>query len=183
MTNPIEFFESAGSDTVIARRLENAVSGETTGVEVEFLKELSFLGDWGDMFFVQGNFTIQDTELDASNIGDATNPVRPLAGASEYMVNFMLGFDSPDTKHTASLSFNTFGERLYSAGRNGSPDAYEQPFDSLDATYFWYPTDRLTAKLKLSNLLGESVRVTQGGVATFEEDPGTSYSVSVSWSF
>ena len=45
-----------------------------------------------------------------------------------------------------------FGERLFAFGRFG-PDAYEQPFHSLDFTYFWYPTDRMTVKLKAQNLL------------------------------
>jgi hypothetical protein len=77
--------------------------------------------------------------------------------------------------------YNVFGERLYVAGRNGAPDGYEQPFQSLDFTYFWYPTDRITIKAKAQNLLGETVRIERAGVVTFEEDPGTLFSVSMSW--
>jgi hypothetical protein len=132
--------------------------------------------------FVQGNLTVQESELVAG--GDAnvpTNAVRPLSGASDYVVNFMLGFDSADAKHTASLIYNVFGERLYVAGRNGAPDGYEKPFHSLDLTYFWYPTSRVTLKAKVQNLLGETIRIERSGVITFEEDPGTVFSLSMSW--
>jgi hypothetical protein len=110
-----------------------------------------------------------------------TNAVRPLSGASDYVVNVMLGFDSADAKHTASLIYNVFGERLYVAGRNGAPDGYEQPFQSLDLTYFWYPTPRVTVKAKAQNLLGDTIRIERSGVTTFEEDPGTVFSLSFSW--
>jgi hypothetical protein len=75
-----------------------------------------------------------------------------------------------------------FGERLYFAGRNGSPDAYEQPFNALDATYFYYPTDQLTIKLKLKNLLDEKIEITQDSVVTHEERPGTTVAFDIKWS-
>ena len=182
---PIEFFESAASDTTIAREILNANEATVEGVEVEFLKELGFLGGVFDTLFVQGNFTVQDSELvcDANAAfaceADApTNPVRSLSGASDYVANLMLGFDAPNAKHTASLIFNEFGERLYVAGRNGAPDGFEQPFRSLDITYFWYPTDTMTLKVKAQNLLDESVRIEREGVTVFEEKPGMNFSIT-----
>jgi TonB-dependent receptor len=188
---PIEFFESAASDTTIAREILNANEASVEGVEFEFLKELGFLGNAFDTMFIQGNLTLQDSELvcDANDPGFAceadapTNPVRPLSGASEYVANFMIGFDSPNAKHTASLIYNEFGERLYVAGRNGAPDGYEQPFQSLDATYFWYPTDNMTLKLKAQNILADTITIAREGVIVFEEDPGVTYAVSLQWSF
>ena len=182
LTNPIEFFEIPASDTTIAREVVNAASAEVQGIEIEALKELAFLGGFFDTMFVQGNVTFQDTELVAGpNANVPTNPVRSLTGASDYVVNFMLGYDSLDAKHTASLVYNVFGERLFVAGRNGAPDGFEQPFNSLDATYFWYPTDRMTLKLKAQNILGETISIEREGVVVFEEDPGTTFSVSFSW--
>jgi TonB-dependent receptor len=180
--NPIEFFEIPASDTTVAREIINAESGQVRGIELELLKELGFLGGIFDTLFVQGNITLQDSELVAGgNANVPTNPVRKLSGASDYVANFMLGYDSRDARHTASLMYNVFGERLYVAGRNGAPDGYEQPFHSLDLTYFWYPTERITFKAKAQNVLGETVRIERDGVATFEEDPGTVFSVSLSW--
>ena len=182
IANPIEFFEIPASDTTIAREIVNAESGKVEGVEVEFLKELGFLGGVFETLFVQGNVTFQDSELVAGQAADnPTNPVRSLSGASDYVANLMFGFDSSDSKHTASLIYNVFGERLYVAGRLGSPDGYEQPFHSLDFTYFWYPTDRMTVKLKAQNLLNETITIERAGIVTFEEDPGTSVGLSFSW--
>ena len=180
---PIDFFESPASDTTIAREILNGESAEIQGVEIEGLKELAFLGGFFDTMFVQGNVTLQESELVSGLRPDApTNPVRPLGGASEYVANVMLGFDSPDSKHTASLIYNIFGERLYVAGRNGAPDAFEQPFHSLDLTYAWYPTDTMTVKLKAQNLLNETVTIERQGIVVFEQDPGINYSLSFSWS-
>jgi len=187
---PIEFFESPASDTTIAREILNANEATVEGVEVEFLKELGFLGGPFDTLFVQGNVTLQDSELvcDANGTGFAceadapTNPTRALSGASDYVANFMLGFDSPDARHTASIMYNVFGERLYVAGRNGAPDGYEQPFHSLDLTYFWYPSDTITFQLKAQNVLSETVTIQREGIVVFEEDPGTTISISFRWS-
>lgn len=180
--NPIEFFEIPASDTTIAREVVNADSASITGIEIEGLKELAFLGGFFDTMFVQGNVTFQDSELVAGpNANVPTNPARTLSGASDYAANLMLGYDSSNAKHTGSLIYNVFGERLYVAGRNGAPDGFEQPFHSLDLTYFWYPTDSLTFKAKVQNLLGETIEIERAGVTTFEEDPGTSFSISFSW--
>jgi TonB-dependent receptor len=186
---PIEFFESAASDTTIAREILNANEATVEGVEIEFLKELGFMGGFMDTMFLQGNLTFQDSELrcDANAAfpceADApTNPTRALSGASDYVANFMLGFDAPNAKHTASLIYNVFGERLYVAGRNGAPDGFEQPFHSLDLTYFWYPTDTMTLKIKAQNILNETVTIERAGIVVFEEDPGATFSISFNWS-
>jgi outer membrane receptor protein involved in Fe transport len=180
--NPIEFFEIPASDTTVAREIINAESGQVRGVEIEMLKELAFLGGIFDTLFIQGNLTLQDSELVAGQKANVpTNPVRKLSGASDYVANFMIGYDSRNARHTASMMYNVFGERLYVAGRNGAPDGFEQPFHSLDLTYFWYPSERLTFKAKAQNLLGEKIQIERDGVITFEEDPGTVYSVSISW--
>jgi TonB-dependent receptor len=186
ISRPIEFFEAPASDTTIAREIHNGSSAETTGIEFEALKELGFLGGFFDTMFVQGNVTLQESEL-VCNIEDCaadapTNRTRDLAGASEYVANFMLGFDSPDARHTASLIYNVFGERLYVAGRLGAPDGFEQPFHSLDLTYFWYPTDTVTLQFKAQNLLNDALEIERQGVTVYQEEPGTTVSFSFVWS-
>lgn len=182
--DPIEFFESAASDTNTAREIINAESAEVFGVELEGLKRLGFLGPAFDGFFIQGNLTIQDSELVAGPQADApTNPIRQLTSASDYVANMTLGFDSDDGKHTATLVYNVFGERLYVAGRNGAPDGFEQPFHGLDFTYSWFPTDRLVVKAKAQNILGEETQIERQGVTTFTQDPGSAFSFAVQWTY
>ncbi|MEL6950908.1 MAG: TonB-dependent receptor [Pseudomonadota bacterium] len=182
--DPIEFFESAASDLTVAREIINAESAEVYGLEIEGLKNLAFLGDPFAGFFLQGNVTLQDSELVAGEQADApTNPVRKLTAASDYVANVTLGYDSDDGKHAATLVYNVFGERLYVAGRNGAPDGFEQPFHGLDATYSWFPTDRIVLKFKARNLLGEEVTIEREGIETFREDPGSTFSFAFQWSY
>lgn len=182
--DPIDFFETAAFEETLATEIINAESAEIAGFELEWLKNLSFLGRWADPFFVSGNVTVLDSELTAGNRADApTNAVRPLAGASDHAVNLQMGYDSMDGRHSAMLVYNVFDDRLFFAGRNGSPDAYEQPFHSVDLTYFYYPTDRLTLRLRAKNLLDEEVEIQQDGVTTFFEEPGSTFSVDLRYSF
>jgi outer membrane receptor protein involved in Fe transport len=196
ISGPIEFFETLGSDTTIAREIENAETASVQGVEVEWLKELGFLGKWADPFFIQGNFTYQwDREIvigaDAPAVsceprdadGNALGSDCVLSGASEYVFNFTLGFDSLDSKHTLSLVYNTFSERLFAYGLPGRADAFEQPFTSLDINYFFYPTDRMTFQIRAQNLLQDTIEIKRGDITTFEEDPGTNIGVRFIWGF
>ncbi|WP_444927722.1 TonB-dependent receptor domain-containing protein [Microbulbifer sp. TRSA002] len=184
IVNPIEFFEAASSDDNVAREIINAESGEITGIEIEGMKSLGFISDPMDSFFLQGNITLQDSEIVAGDEADApTNAVREMTGASDYVVNMLLGFDSPDGNHSASLVYNVFGERLYKAGRDPHPDSFEQPFHSLDLTYFWYPTDEVTVKAKVQNLLGEAIEIERQGVTVFEEEVGQTFALSAQYKF
>lgn len=184
ISDPIESFERGASDTKVASEIINAESAELYGLEVEWLKELSFLGEVFYPFFVAGNLTLLDHELQVGDRADSpTNKVRGLAGASDYVVNFQLGFDSDDGMHAATLVYNVYDERLYTAGRLGSPDAFEQPFNSLDLTYSFYPTENIIVKAKLKNILDESITIERGGVDIYEEDKGQEGSLSVQWQF
>src|SRR5690606_4333193 len=184
IANPIEYFETAGGENLLTSQIVNAESGEMTGIELEWLKELSFLGDMFTPFFLSGNITYMDHELVAGSNADApTNAKRGLSGASDYVANIQLGFDSDDGKHAATLVYNVFGERLYTAGRLGDPDTEEMPFHSLDMTYSYYLSDNFTIKAKLKNRLNGSVVLEQGGIEIYEEEKGMAVSLAVQWQY
>jgi hypothetical protein len=48
----------------------------------------------------------------------------------------------------------------------------EQPFNSLDLIYDFYPTESLSLKLRLQNLLDEQIEIEQGGVTVLEQTLG-----------
>ena len=79
--------------------------------------------------------------------------------------------------------YEAVSARLYTAGRNGAEDLYEQPFNSFDATYSFYPTENLTLKVKLMNLLDEAITIERDGVLVFEEKPGMAISASAKYDF
>lgn len=182
--NPIEFFEGASSDTNTARETINAESTEIYGVELDGLFELDASGTWGETLFLKGNITLQESEtVVGSNADSPTNNVRPARGASDYIANLMFGYDSQNGARTASLVYNVFGERLYVADRNESFDLYEQPFYFLDVTYSWSPLEQLALKLKLQNLLDETIEITRANVVVFADERGMVVSASIKYDF
>ena len=193
IVNPIELFEGAATDDNITAEIHNAASAEVSGLEVEFMKNLGDLTEALDPFFIQGNVALLDHELAAGESADApTNPVRPLQGASDQVANLILGFDSYGGKHAATLAYNVFSERLFFAGRNGSPDSFEQPFHSLNFTYSFFPIDGLTVKFKAKNLLDQDLSIERTNrfadgstqdVEIYNQKRGQDLSLSVQYDF
>jgi outer membrane receptor protein involved in Fe transport len=183
---PIETAEGAGSDNNVFVTFINAESADVTGLEIEWFKNLASLGDrwgrWVEPFFFSGNLTLGESNLIVGDVGlDLTNPERPMTGHSEYVANLQLGFDSGNGAHSWSLVYNTFGERVFFAGRGGAEDVYEQPFDSLDVIYTYYPTDRLSFKFRFQNILDEKLELEQQGVVVLEQNVGTTAKIDIKW--
>ena len=100
------------------------------------------------------------------------------------VLGLTLGFAAQNSLSNVISGLFIFWDRPFVLGDLVEADghgAVEEPFESLDFTYFWYPTDRITFKAKAQNILGETVQIERAGVITFEEDPGTVFSISVSW--
>jgi len=184
IANPIESVRQPGSDDDVMLTFENSESGEIYGLELETLYSL------GRGFFTSANLTLSDSEIVSPEDVGYTNPVRTMTGQSEYVLNAQLGFDSDDGKHSASLVYNLFGERLFFAakGIGDHQDAYETPFNSLDLTYSWYATENLTTKLKLGNILDEERVFEQENsegknVEILTQQVGTSFSVDLKYTY
>jgi len=184
---PIETVKAAGTDDNVALTFINADSADVYGLELEFLHGLGWVGgerSWAEAFFVSGNVTISDSTL---KIGDAapnlTSDGRPLSQHAPWVVNLQLGYDAPSGRHSASLAYNASDERLYFAGRGGEPDAYEQPFHSLDLVYSYYPTDALSLKFRLQNLLDDEIVIEQGGVNVITQTVGSTIKLDLAYRF
>jgi hypothetical protein len=63
------------------------------------------------------------------------------------------------------------------------PDGYEQPFHSIDVNYSFYPSDSWTVKLKVQNILDETVEIRRAGIVTFSDAPGMAVSLKVKYDF
>lgn len=77
--------------------------------------------------------------------------------------------------------YNAFGERIYFAGIDGLPDGFEQPFHAFDLVYTWFPTESMTFKARIKNILDASVQVDQGDVTVIEQTVGTSILIDFSY--
>jgi outer membrane receptor protein involved in Fe transport len=175
ITAPIERVERPGPQDARLLSFENAESGEIYGIEFEGTKVL------GRGFFLSGNLVVSDSELTFGLNSSQTSLNRRLTGHSEYVVNTQLGYDSDDGKHAASLLFNVFGDRIFFGGRNQTPDAFEDPFRSLDLTYSYYPTDRITVRLRAQNLLNENRAFYQNDVKIIDVETGSRIRLDLQW--
>jgi len=185
---PIETVQGGATEENILFNFVNADTAEIFGLELEGLKNLDFaskwLGSWFQGFYLSGNFTISDSEISIQpgpGVGAVTNTKRRLTQHSKWVGNLQLGYDSPGGEHAATLAWNAFGSRILFAGINTLGDALEQPFHSLDLTYSWFPTEQLTFKLRVRNLLGEELEVKQDGVSIIEQDPGMTVLIDAKW--
>jgi TonB-dependent receptor len=179
---PIEQVEGAGSDDDTVLRYINGDSGEVYGIEFEGLKTLPA------GLFLSGNVTLSDSEITITTNNEVTNTDRRLTGHSKYVVNASLGYDSPNEQHSASLLYNVSGERIFFAGTSGNDDAFEQPFGSLDLIYNYYPTEHISVKIKLGNLLNakrefEQKNSSGQNVVILEQEVGTSFGLDLSWKY
>jgi len=203
MTNPIEMIELSGGEGVPQLLTANAESGELYGIEFEFLQDMTFISNNLSNFFISGNVTLSDSDvkigrdndnslynqqlrdaLDASTVTTPiTNDERRLVGHSEWVLNLQLGWDADNGKHSGSLVYNSFGERIIVPGVSGNEDAQEQPFHSLDLVYTYYPDFNTTLKFKVKNMLGEEKDIIQENLTLLNETVGTSFSASFTYDF
>ncbi len=181
ITNPIETILSVGDSSYTAS-FTNGNQAELYGLEAEWLYDLSWAADG---FFTSGNITLSDSEvsIDAADAGNLTNTTKRMNGHSKYVANFQLNYDSANGEHSASLVYNVFGERILASGINGREDAYEQPFQSLDFVYSYYPDFNSTIKLRLRNILGEDQEVMQNGITVRSRTIGTTAQVTYKYDF
>jgi len=194
MLKPIESVQSPSQDGPPLIRIANAENGKVYGVEAEFLKDFTFLGDalWGigNDFYVSGNLTLSDSEININTqhvveqtgvSTSITNPIRRMTGHSKYVVNVNLGYDAPNGNHSATLAYNVFGERIIIPGIEAKDDAYEQPFHSLDLVYTYYPTFSTTVKFKVQNLLNEKKELMFENTLLRSETKGLAFDLSFKW--
>lgn len=199
--NPIETVR-AQADEDIEISYRNAESAETFGLEFGFRKNLDGLSPKLENFFLAGNYTWIDSSitLDKDNPENAndqfipflTTEERPMQGQSPYVVNLQFGYDNLNTRRSATLLYNEFGERIIELGINGNPDVYQQPFKKLDFVLKWGLNDThdeqrkkigYTLSFKAKNLLNSEVVAKQGDQISLRGEPGRSYSLSLSAKF
>jgi hypothetical protein len=182
--SPIDQVRLAGSDDDFVLGFNNAESGEILGIEIEGLKALP------RGMFIAGNMTVSDSEIaiDQALSTILTNQERRMTGHSEWVFNATFGFDSDNTRHSAYLNYNAFGERIFFAGTGANDDAFEQPFHSLGIVYKYFPTDRLQIEAKLDNILDEKRVFSQanarGEVARIlQQEVGLTLGLTARWTF
>ena len=178
--NPIEMI-TFGNRSFGYRNIDGAYNA---GVEIEARFSLSHFTEALRFFDFQGNLTLVHSEarLGEAQRGISTSAIRPLAGQSPYVVNLSLGFNAPDISNLQiRLFYNVFGERLIEAGTMMSPDIYQQPFHSFDATASIDLPEHLGLRLVVENIFIDDFLLTQGSGVVQQYNGGLSGSLSLSW--
>ena len=153
----------------------NALSAQVAGVEVEFLRNLgSFIGDEDkrdssilkhfdvglNATYLYTTVNIDTTDKTAIN----TNAVRPLEGASPFLLNVDLRYRKEfenDNKLMLSVAYNVFGRRLVTVGSNGIGDSYANPVNTVNLISKLSFSNNLSVGFKVSNLLNPSIDIIQ----------------------
>ncbi len=180
--NPIESIIEPGAEG--RQTFTNAKSAENKGAEFEVYKNLAFIGDWWEDFYVQSNVSYIDSsvEIKDEDRGVLTNTSRPLQGQSDLLFNAQIGYE-PFSGITATLLYHYFGERITEVGIEGAPDLVEQPFGELNFVYIHELSDSWKVSAKVKNLLDERSEVTQGGFISTAFNRGRELSVKFDYMF
>jgi outer membrane receptor protein involved in Fe transport len=166
----------------LANSFVNAEGGNNYGVELEARKSLDMLGQALLPFSVFANATLMQSEIDlGDNAAGLTNPSRPMAGQSEYVVNAGLTYSNESGVLTGTLLYNVTGRRIYEAGAGGLPDSYEEARHVVDFALHFPIAGALSGRADAKNLLNAPFRLNQGGIIRQRYLTGRQFSLGFTW--
>ncbi|KUJ61233.1 TonB-dependent receptor [Flavobacteriaceae bacterium CRH] len=141
----------------------NSRKAKLWGVELEFYKNLSFLGE-GDILknlFVYGNASVNDTKVTSYVNIDGTGGLyeanRPLYGQSPYTYN--LGLDYVGERLGFSLRHNAVGDQYILVGFEYFAEEIRKPYAVTDAqvSYKFFKERNLELKCSMKNMFDAGI--------------------------
>jgi len=141
----------------------NSSKAKLWGVEFEFYKSLSFLGE-GEILedlFVYGNASFNDTKVTSYVNIDGTGGLyeanRPLYGQSPYTYN--LGLDYVGDRLGFSLRHNAIGDQYILVGFEYSAEEIRRPYAITDAqvSYRFFKEKNLELKCSMKNMFDAGI--------------------------
>jgi outer membrane receptor protein involved in Fe transport len=173
----------------------NNISNQATagGVEMEFRKNIfnRFNAELEQMnrlsVGLNASYIYTNLELDIRNT-EARNS--GLEGASPFLANFDLSYNYSKTNKNlvASLVFNCFSNRIHTIGAGGFNDIIEESVPTLNFVASCKFNKHFTIKIKASNLLNPSYRLTRESsadekITLSEFKKGQNITVGISYEF
>ena len=180
--SPIERIEQATSGAYQAR-FQNALSAVNAGVELEFRKQLGFLGGWAEPLTGFSNVTLMSSSVDLDTLGGltVTDRTRRLVGQAPYVVNAGMTYSSLSGSTNATILYNVVGERIQAAGVVPLPNIVEKPRHMVDLSLRFPVVGSLTGRVDARNLLDARYRFMQGNLEREGYNAGRTFSVGLSW--
>ena len=105
----------------------------------------------------------------------------PLQGQAAYLVNAAVTYAVVPSHADLTVLWAANGRRLRTLGMQPLPDVYEQPYNTLDASFSLVATHGVRLKLAGKNLLDGKHQLLQGGKEVSGYRTGRSASMSLSW--
>ncbi len=189
--SPIELQQTGDPTGPTITRFINSPDAVVYGLELEFQRDLSFIGDELRWFSIGANYSyIKSVARRApfidnlgNNIPSLFGETRRLQGQPDYILNFNVNYDNPETPWGYGVFLNVVGPQLFAVGgQPEDPDVFQEPFTTLDLslTYKLKKNARLT--FRAQNLLNATTRrfFDNGERAVHSErKTGIGYSVSM----
>lgn len=153
-TNPISLSVKPASNTEF--QYVNVESGQVSGIEMEFRKNLVALSPALEGLKFGGNFAIIRSKMDIPENARFKPAKRTFVGQSPFLANANLTYSFPNSSLETTVSYNYIGRRLASLG-DQAPDTYADPFNTLNAVVS-FKLGVVDIKLGALNLLNNNVR-------------------------
>lgn len=199
LQNPIEKIIIASSSSTYS--YINTKDAVVAGVEVEFNRNIgNLIGSESEALtnmsiglnatYMYTQISIDDSQ-EVPGLGTivVTNSSRPLTGASPYILNLDWNYRHQWTENiqsTFTLTYNTFGRRLFTAGTQGAGDIYELSVNTLDMIVQARFFEKWNAKFSAKNILDPAVKRVQesdgGDFDINEYRRGSIFSLSLNYS-
>lgn len=203
LQNPIEMMQVVSSESLFT--FVNTDNAVVAGTEVEINRNLgSLLADNRALLkntslglnatYMYSKIKFSQAKVDVlsqqGNPVAPTNRVRPLFGASPYIINADLSYKALWDGHTETVfttTYSVFGKRLFVAGSQGAGDIYEMPVQTLNLVANTKLKGKFGIDLSVQNLLNPKARFQQeftGNNLEFSSiRRGINYSLSLNYLF
>ena len=178
--DPIERVYQPQSGTRLVS-FENSPTGSNLGVELEARKGLGFVTGRLSSFTLSTNATVMRSAISVKRADGLTSRDRAMVGQAPYVVNAGLTYQRDERGLSATVLFNTVGERIYGASEADLPDVYEQSRQVLDFSLRIPVLNGLAARLDMKNLLDSPYEIVQGSVVRERYSAGRIFQVGVTW--
>lgn len=193
LKNPIEL-ESYNELSPSDYTPRNQDKATVYGIELEFKKNLSFIGAGWSNFDIGGNTSLIKSLIKRNNqaVNLYSSEYRQMVGQSPYLINASLGYKNIEMGFEVNTSYNVQGARLIIVGIGINPDVYEQPFQQWNAkiSKLLGASQQIKISASVNNILGSIKQFTYDGGDQNTGDyywakysPGTSFSVGASLKF
>lgn len=173
LTNTIERYKVSSTNNLISYR--NGNDAIVYGAELEFRKNLDFIGLNNIQFGVNASYIYSETDVDSTRLELARSVVedfpstRPMFGQAPYILNFYIAYNNDELGLASNLGFNVDGEKIVVVNRFQTPDVYEKPYPALNFNISKSIFNDFIIKFSAENIINPNFE------QSFELDDGTEY--------